>query len=674
MKHAFGLLLLAAGAQGVYDVLEQNRRSHQRIFPDYDYNAAVKAHASGKAGSWAASGPEAAVEGAPAEAGRNPHMVPKGTSYTPEVQWLLSIFNRGWGLPGSYNDVLPNGQVYWATQGYLETGALDEHGKHCDLDSMIAAQERALTRYGLNLYDAAVWEIALSVWGRYDVAQIYERNVLYPSTTGPAGRDNGNPGGIINLRGDSDDFQYGAQKTTGSSLPKVTYPANMTHFTQDPDTGKPSKEGVKKGPGALYYRIIGPNYQMIDPMLGHFGQNWKYPWPNYDTTTKWNTYGLIHFNDWKPITGENVWSSIMGPIQSLGLASNNNLSSTTCGHPALAKPLACTFADFDHTPPSIQQAISVLPALEALQAPGGSLYHCPWGSKIFPPDPSEGENISNENNFSGYASLKMLLAVLSNYTGCGAADGMTTNDEALSYACTTTQKLVQGLDTFFDADSIISKAGEMPNGEFVVPQGGHINASGYFPVPINSQAGLAVDCQTWGMTVLGQPRLDKHFGAGTAYNIWQTTKKYAGFYKGTVIAGVGYTDLTNWNTSQPVPRNNIWSAEWTFGAINMAQVLSQQYADAGDSEKAQDLLNDAQSMYNEVTQEYSGGGGGGGGLRLPDGSYVYANMRFFIPWGWFSNPIGATCSTAWAVLQQANFNPFEYGGGNKPALVSPTNA
>ena len=35
------------------------------------------------------------------------------------------------------------------------------------------------------------------------------------------------------------------------------------------------------------------------------------------------------------------------------------------------------------------------------------------------------------------------------------------------------------------------------------------------------------------------------------------------------------------------------------------------------------------------------------GLRFPDGSYVYANKRFFIPWGWFSNPIGATCSTAW---------------------------
>ena len=636
-------LLAVGNAVAIGDVLEENRMGHQRFFPNFKYEDFPSTVSN--------------VE-APPVPGRNPHMANTSLPYPDNLQWCLSIFNRGWGLPTSYIDVLPNGQVYWATKTYLEMGAFTDSGKRADLDSIIAIQERTLTRYGLNLYDAAVWEIALTLWGRHDVATVYERNVLYTSTTGPAGRKNGNPGGIVNLRADSDDYQYGVTKQSGSALKTITYPGNITHFTQGTD-GEPSKTGVKTGPGAMYYRIIGPNYQMIDPLNGHYGNSWKYPWPNYDETTKWNTYGLIHFNDWKPITGENVWSSMLGPIQSLGLATNNNMSNTTCGNPGHVPNLACTWEDYDHVPPAVQLGITVLPGLEALGSAMGSLYHCPWGSKIFPPDPSEGENVSNENNFSAYASLKLLYETLMNYTGC------TSPDPLISYGCTTSKKLVDGLDKWFDNNQILSPRSQIPGGLQVIPQGGHINGSGYFPVPIGSVAGLAVDCQTWGMTVLGKDRLDSKYGAKTSYNVWTTTKKYAGYYKGNVLAGVGYTDLTNLNTSQPVAQNDIWSAEWTFGAINMCQVLSGQYAASGDHETAADLLRDAQSMYNEVTKLWPEG------LRFPDGSYVYANRRFFIPWGWFSNPISATCSTAWSVLQDLNFDPFNYGGGNKPPLVTP---
>ena len=122
--------------------------------------------------------------------------------------------------------------------------------------------------------------------------------------------------------------------------------------------------------------------------------------------------------------------------------------------------------------------------------------------------------------------------------------------------------------------------------------------------------------------------------------------------------------MTSANGSATV-QNAIWSAEWTFGAINMCQKMSGEYATAGNAAYATDLLADAQSMYNEVTKLWPEG------LRFPDGSYVYANKRFFIPWGWFSNPIGATCSTAWSVMQERNYNPFQYYGGNKPMLMTP---
>jgi len=295
--------------------------------------------------------------------------------------------------------------------------------------------------------------------------------------------------------------------------------------------------------------------------------------------------------------------------------------------------------------------------LLALSTEQGALYHCPWGAKIFPPDPEEGNNVSNENCFSSYASLDTLYWVLTNYT-------QNTESAELKWALKHVTALRTGLQTWFDAPTILSALGQLPNQEQVVPQGGHINSSGYFPVAINTIGGLAIDCQTWGMTVMGQPRIDKNFGVGFAYKIWQIAKKYAGYYKGPTLCGVGYTDLASKNHSS-IPVNTIWSAEWTFGAINMAQVLSQQYAAIGHATKAQDLLEDAQSMYNQVVQLWPQG------LRFPDGSYVYANKRFFIPWGWFSNPISALCSTAWSVLQARNFDPFHWQGGNKPQLQIP---
>eukprot|EP01062_Namystynia_karyoxenos_P008242 TRINITY_DN1289_c0_g1_i5.p1 TRINITY_DN1289_c0_g1~~TRINITY_DN1289_c0_g1_i5.p1 ORF type:complete len:685 (+),score=273.24 TRINITY_DN1289_c0_g1_i5:86-2056(+) len=638
---ALGLFLGVASA--IDSVLEQNRQAHKRFYPDFKYEGGLNAD----------------LKDGPPKPGRNPHFANTSLPYPDNLQWLLSVFNRGWGLPSSYIDILPNGQVYWATKTYLEMGAFDEFGRPSDLDSIIAIQERTLTRYGLNLYDAGVWEIALALWGRYDVAAVYERNVLYTSTTGAAGRKNGNPGGILDLRADHDDYQYGVSKTSGMALKTITYPGNVTHFTQD-SSGEPSKTGVKTGPGATYYRIIGPNYQMVDPLTGHYANAWKYPWPNDDETTKWNTYGLIHFNDWKPITGENVWSAMLGPLQALGIATDNNMSNTTCGHPDHKPHLQCTFEDYDHTPAPVQLGITVLPGLEALQTTLGSLYHCPWGAKIFPPDPFEGENVSNENNFSSYAALLTLYEALNNYTkGCSSSDPL------LSYGCTVSKKLADGLDKWFNDKSILSLPSEMPKGAQVVPQGGHVNSTGYHPVPINNVAGLAVDCQTWGMTVMGGKRMDTNWGAGTAYKVWQTTKQYAGYYKGNVLAGVGYTDLTDLNTSTPVAQNDIWSAEWTFGAINMAQTLADYYKGAGNQQYHDDLMKDAQSMYNEVTKLWPEG------LRFPDGSYVYANRRFFIPWGWFSNPIAATCSTAWSVLQDLNYDPFHYWGGNKPALQIP---
>eukprot|EP01013_Petalomonas_cantuscygni_P020775 TRINITY_DN3945_c0_g1_i1.p1 TRINITY_DN3945_c0_g1~~TRINITY_DN3945_c0_g1_i1.p1 ORF type:complete len:686 (-),score=180.94 TRINITY_DN3945_c0_g1_i1:1159-3216(-) len=594
----------------------------------------------------------------------NHHKADLTSPYPKNLLYCLRSFTSGTGIPHSYNDQVPSDPPYsyWATQTYLSVGAIDPYGNKLALDSAIAVQERTLTKYGLNLYDAATWEMALALWNLHDVAWMYERGTLYTSTTGPMGRNKGAPGGVIDIRGDHKDFKYGDMKASGDSLMKLPVVGNQTHF-DELDDGTPAKEPSKEIAGAFYYRIIAPKYQLIDPMLGNYANEFKVPWPSNDTTTPWNVYGMIHFNDWKPITGENVWSAMIGPIQTLYLATDGNFTNTTCGNPA--SPVACDFKTWETTPAPIQQAISILPAFKALLSQLGSIFHCPWGSKLYPYDENEGTNVSNENNFSAYAALIMLQTVLKNYTGGTSAD------DKLSYAIQTTDELVTAMDVWWDKH-LLNDKDVLPDGYKVVPQGGHIIGTTYTPVPVADFGGLAVDCQTWGMTVLGAERVDRVYGKRMAYNIWQAAKKWAGYYKqnGTVLAGVGYTDLAGSNSSI-VPQSDIWSAEWTFGAINMAQRLAQDYNTMGDAAATQSLMHDAQSMYNEVTKLWDPEDRDKSGLMFPDGSFVYANARFFIPWGWYANPISSLCSTSWSVMQARNFNPFELGGGNKPPLQDP---
>ena len=44
---------------------------------------------------------------------------------------------------------------------------------------------------------------------------------------------------------------------------------------------------------------------------------------------------------------------------------------------------------------------------------------------------------------------------------------------------------------------------------------------------------------------------------------------------------------------------------------------------------------------------------------FPQVSYLYSNRRFFVPFGWWANPVPAASSTAWALLVERGFNPFQ---------------
>jgi len=232
-------------------------------------------------------------------------------------------------------------------------------------------------------------------------------------------------------------------------------------------------------------------------------------------------------------------------------------------------------------------------------------------------------------------------------------------DTVLDKAKTTVKKLIAGLDKWFAGNLLPAKIA----GETVISQGGHVTFGGVYHYQKGSQA-FAVDCQTWGLLVLGQKRFDSTYGGKqTAYGIWQAVKKLAGYFIDGEIAGVGYTTPAKNTTSKTL----IWSGEWTWGAVFMLRRVAAEYTKAGKGGWAAELKKDADTMVKHMQKEVVPCDDGvwcDGGLVQKDGSYLYANKRFFIPWGWYANPIGATSSTAWGVLNDFNYNPFQLGGGN----------
>jgi len=162
---------------------------------------------------------------------------------------------------------------------------------------------------------------------------------------------------------------------------------------------------------------------------------------------------------------------------------------------------------------------------------------------MYPPDPDEQTNVSNENNFSAWAAFKALFFFLDTY--------YTSGDQVLDDAKTVTSKILQGLEHWFATYLLPAQIA----GKDVISQGGHVTFDGTYHYQQGNQA-FAVDCQTWGLLVTGQKKFDAAYASKgvTAYSVWQNSKALAGYYINGELAGVGYTTLGN-NTGKP----DIWS-------------------------------------------------------------------------------------------------------------------
>jgi len=438
------------------------------------------------------------------------------------------------GMPLSYQ----TSEDYWTRLGSQQ---MDE------VDSVL---ERVLTKYGLNIYDGALWQIALSIAGdEKDVSSIdyYTKHLL-----------SGSFGTLRDLRAYGPDFRYGKKKM------------------------------VLRRENAFFFRIISDEYLQEDPLIR---RGLIAGYPNFRTA---------HHEDWKPILGEQAWAAIIGPIQVAYAKYNGKI------------PLSSQ---------DLKLALSILPAVSLMQSQIGAIYHAPDGTHGKSPD-----DISNENNFSMYAALKMLETVVGPQN---------------SHLGRKIRRILNGQKRYFEKDIFDEEQG-------VFYQGGYYSEDVFIPAQI-----FAADCQTWGILALGPQWIDKRFGEGTAYTIWQNTKKRSGYFdERGFFRGIGFTD-----------GHQILSIEWTCGAILAARKLVEEY-EFSHPDWTKELKHDIIAMRRGI-ETYK--------VDLEDGStaYLYANKRYFIPFSWWANPIPSLASSAWVILIDSGFNPFILGGGpdyNKPVI------
>jgi hypothetical protein len=554
---------------------------------------------------------------------------------------------KGRALPLSFLD----SAAYWGNHVCTPPGACAVTDLYNPADYALAPvpgpagelqTERVNVHNGANIYDAAVWQIAV-VLGQvangfsnpyaakaYDLAS--HQNLLLRESHG----------------GDATVVDPDANRA-------VTRKTLFVYNGQE--IGAPEN--------AYVFRMLGRDWLSEDPFMGtpfepliRVGEL-PARRPEYRR-------GKITWSDWKPITGENAWAFLLGPLQAAYLH-----------HVRYLKGAFVPFEDL-----AVQQALAMLPTFAAMQSAIGAVYYAPAGTAgnvggtfVHP------RQVAVENNFSLYAGLNLLRAILR--TEADGQSNLSGRDKrAIRQALSTIQTMLYG----GQLDRSRSTAGLLDffqhrawrNGFFV--QGGLANAEGQADAWVPTLAPNAVDANTWAVAALGARQIDAWFGHGAAFTLWQQVKGWGAYGVGRTLWGVGYSDQDgNGLTPEGTYRQGILSAEWTAGAICMVRNLRQYYRGVADSggpaearRYAESLDGDERAMLAAIDTlrhdryaavDFPGKPKDYSRLiatrSLP---YLYASRRAMIPFGWHANPIPSTCATAWIVLIANDFDPFGYAG------------
>lgn len=452
--------------------------------------------------------------------------------------------------------------------------------------------ERMIVDEGMSVYDAALWQIALTSTENLNDRENAMRLVDYYW--------NGSLGEFDHIR-------------TGSGRQIFVYdPEHPDVVTSDL---------TQEGRRGFIFRILNANGQYLssDPLDG------KTAYAGFPNNP------MIHWEDWKPIAGENAWvimaalrlfvsdhSRLAGTSNEFKLAEelaraamflqaeNGGIRMAPIGTYYHLQDIAPTLSDeeiahqLDIRAKTVDGDNAEVPK-ETIKV--GRLEYPPYHLWYY-------DEISIENNISWYAAFRML-------------DRLTGKPEYRQ----AMGRIEECLKSSWDPKRKIFY------------QGAHYTDGQWKP----NKDPFAVDVQNLAIIVFGPKTIDSWFGEGASHEIWRSLKSLAGVFKiDGSLKGFGFTS----------EKDRI-SIEWTAGSILAARTLVNYYQPS-HSDWASEIKNDAVNMRAGI-EEYRFT------VRPGEEAYSYSSMRRWIPFGWFSHgpEILSLASTAWVYLIDKNINPFE---------------
>lgn len=599
---------------------------------------------------------------------------------TDDVQKAINFLtstndNHGGGYIGKAGAL--NGKFlplsYYSTSSYWGNYICDELGNDCRVidvfdpwDYSLSPSESSPGRdlqyerinvyNGTDIYDASTWQIALALAAKDNLSSVRNTETL------------------LDLVENQNLLLYYGHDGKHASEP-LPYGINRA-TTRDDGTFTYNDQEITQPENAYFFRMVSQQWLAIDPFMGSNYEKYIEV-ENLPEDNPEYQKGRVSWADWKPITGENAWAFLIGPLQS-----------------DYIKHVEIEGKDYVPIESiSMQNALNVLLAFQSLQSQVGGIFYATSGSLgnvgNIQVNPYE---ISVENNASALAGLwifqDLLKLSLENEKGLSyfqkkAIRNTIEDIDIMLYGGTTPNGYdTDGMLAFFK-----DRAWDKEQGAFL--QGGFANDPEADTEWIPTYSPKAVDVQTWTITVIGQPTIDQWYGFGASYRAWESTKGWGGFFgPDGELWGVGYSERDG-NGAEADYNDGILSAEWTAGAVNLVRTLTLQYGDvlndpdasATDKQHAEQFIQtlkaDEQSMLNHLlslrTDQYSSIFAFGQNrpndydqlISLPNDklAFLYASKRYFIPFGWYANPLPSTCSTSWSVMLHYNFNPFQLGGG-----------
>lgn len=509
--------------------------------------------------------------------------------------------------------------------------------------------ERINTHNGSNIYDAATWQIAVMlghVVNGFALAGGLQPYVLIS-----------NQNDLLQQGHNGNSSRVGASENRAVTVGEV-FVYNQQAIT-DPQQ-------------AYTFRMLPDNWLSADPFAGtsYAGliTTRGLPKDNPDYQP-----GKVTWTDWKPISGENSWAFLIGPLQAAYL------------HHVVDRKKACVPLQDS----AVASALALLPTFAHMQSPTGGIYYAPAGTVS-----NQGDQLVNpyfvsvENTLSLYAGLTILRSTLQAIRS-QPQDVSAQDKGALNEALQLIEVMINGgiLDNDRVTSGLLSFFAHVAwqGGEFV--QGGSADDPAQSVKWIPSESPKAVDVNTWGIAALGPQRIDGWFGFGAAYQNWQQVKQWGAYGRGKTLWGVGFSDQDgNGIDVDGNYRQGVLSAEWTAGAITMVRSMIGYYQRiVKDSQNASQALQFVEKLTIEEESmlaamaymrldTYARAAFPGSPQHMPQllpprqsTPYVYASKRYLIPFGWYANPLPSTCATAWMIMVHDGYNPFVYGGKDHDA-------